>query len=74
MIQRIVYDEDDNMAIEFDDEGLEYLIDGLQELLLDEVGTAFSTPSVWTDDPPWWRFWNRKGTPVVGEFRLRKVA
>jgi len=32
-----------------------------------------TTPAVWTNPAPWWRFWNRKGDPVVGEIRLRLV-
>ena len=74
MIQRILEDDDGNYAIEFDDEGIEFMIDGLQELLEEEVGGVMSTPTVWTKPAPWWRFWNRKGEPLVGDFRLRKVA
>lgn len=74
MIQRLITEEGDgNPAMEFDDEGIEYLIDGLRDLLNSEVTTVMSTPVLWTTDPPWWRFWNRRGEPVVGEFRLRKV-
>jgi hypothetical protein len=74
MIQRIVEDDDGNTALEFDEEGLEYLIDGLMALLDKDAGTVLTTPAVWTNDPPWWRFWNRKKEPVVGEVRLRRVA
>lgn len=73
VIQRITEDDDGNPAIEFDDEGIDYLMLGLNDLLTSDVGTVFVTPAVWTEDAPWWRFWNRSGTPVVGEFRLRKV-
>ncbi len=65
MIQRIVYDDDGNTILEFDEEGIEYLIDALHELLIDEVGTVLSTPTIGTNDT---------GELVVGEFRLSKVA
>ena len=74
MIQRIVEDDDGNTALEFDEAGAEYLIDGLRHLLNGDLGTVLSTPAVWTRKAPWWRFWNRKGDPIVGELRLRKVA
>lgn len=75
MIQTIVEDEDGNYALEFDDDGIEYLIDGLTDLFNHkEIGQEFVTPSVWEKPAPWWRFWDRSGDPVVGEFRLRRVA
>ena len=74
MIQRITEDDDGNTALEFDEAGIAYMIQGLIQLRDDhEVGEYVSTPAVWTNDPPWWRFWNRKGDPVVGEIRLRLV-
>lgn len=74
MIQKITEDDDGNTAIELDEEGIDYLIAGLMELAESEVGGLLSTPAIWTIPAPWWRFWNRKGKPVVGEFRLRRVA
>jgi hypothetical protein len=74
VIQTLKEDDDGNAALEFDAEGIEYLIDGLNDLLYSDVGTVLTTPSVWTVPSPWWKFWDRKGTPVVGELRLRRVA
>lgn len=74
MIQTIKEDDDGNTAIELDEEGIDYLVAGLIELAEGEVGRVLTTPAVWTVSAPWWRFWNRKGEPVVGEFRLRRVA
>lgn len=75
MIQRIVEDDDGNMAMEFDDEGIDYLIQGLMALAEDGRPSALmTTPSVWETPAPWWRFWDRSGDPVVGEFRLRRVG
>ena len=74
MIQRIVEDDDGNTALEFDDDGIEYLIDGLNDLLLDDVGSVYTTPSFWYDYRPWWKFWKPKKTMISGELRLRKVA
>lgn len=74
MIQKIGEDPDGNTFMELDSEGIDYLIIGLMELDEGEVGRLLTTPAVWTVPAPWWRFWNRKGEPVVGEFRLRRVA
>jgi hypothetical protein len=74
MIQKIGEDNDGNTSIELDAEGIDYLIDGLMQLAEAEVGGLMATPAVWTVPAPWWRFWNRTGDPVVGEFRLRRVA
>ena len=74
MIQRITEDDDGNTALEFDEAGIAYMIQGLIQLRDEhEVGGGVSTPAVWTNDPPWWRFWNRSRDPVVGEIRLRLV-
>lgn len=74
MIQKIKEDDDGNTAIEFDEEGIDYLIQGLLALRDDGPGGLMTTPAVWTQPAPWWRFWNRSGDPVVGEFRLRHVG
>lgn len=73
MLQRITEDDDGNTALEFDEEGIEYLIQGLQSLAEDGPGGLRTTPSMWKIPAPWWRFWDRSGDPVVGEFRLRYV-
>lgn len=65
MIQRFTEDDDGNTSIEFDLEGIDYLIDGLQELRASPVDTVLATPALWTNDD---------GDPVVGEIRLRRVA
>lgn len=64
MIQKITEDDDGNTAIEFDLEGIDYMIDGLQDLRASPVGTVLSAPALWEED----------GEPVVGEVRLRRVA
>lgn len=74
MIQTFKEDDDGNTVIELDQEGAEYLITGLVELLEDGPGGLRTTPAVWTKPAPWWRFWNRSGDPVVGEIRLRHVG
>lgn len=74
MIQKIKEDDDGNTAIEFDEEGIDYLIQGLLALRDDGPGGLMTTPAVWIQPAPWWRFWNRSGDPVVGEFRLRHVG
>jgi hypothetical protein len=74
MIQKFTEDDDGSTAIEFDEEGIDYMVDGLMELSESPVGTVLSTPAVWTISAPWWKFWNRSPTPVVGVIRLRKVA
>lgn len=73
MIHTLKEDDDGNSALEFDHEGIDYMIRGLNDLSDSPVGTELSTPAVWTVPAPWWRFWDRSGTPVVGEFRLRRV-
>jgi len=73
VIQRITEDDDGNTALEFDDEGIGYMIQGLEQLRDEHAGAMVTTPAVWTNPAPWWRFWNRKGDPVVGEIRLRLV-
>lgn len=73
MIQKITEDENGNTVLEFDDEGIEYLVEGLLTLRDEPIGGLLSTPAIWTRDVPWWRFWNREGEPVVGEFFLKKV-
>jgi len=74
VIQRITEDDDGNTALEFDDEGIAYMIQGLEQLRDEhEAGGMVTTPAVWTNPAPWWRFWNRKGEPVIGEIRLRLV-
>lgn len=74
MIHKIVEDDDGNIAIELDEEGIDYFVDGLLALAECSVGSLMVTPSVWTTPAPWWRFWDRSEDPVIGEFRLRKVA
>lgn len=74
MIQTIKEDDDGNTAIEFDEEGIDYLITGLEQLRAEDIGGVMTTPAVWTRKAPWWRFWNRKGEPIVGEIRLRRVG
>jgi len=75
MIQRIFIDEDGDIAtIECDEEGLEYLIEGLEHLRECEEGAEMVTPTLGEISAPWWRFWNRSSTLVVGEFRLRRVT
>lgn len=74
MIQKIVEDPDGSTAIELDEEGITYMMNGLIQLYDGEVGEFLTTPAVWTIPSPWWRFWDRAGEPVVGEFRLRRVA
>jgi hypothetical protein len=73
MIQRITEDDDGNTVIEMDEEGIVFLTEGLMNLLDDGPGGLRSTPAVWTNSAPWWKFWNRSGEPVVGEFRLRYI-
>lgn len=73
MIQTFKEDDDGNTAIELDEEGAEYLIQGLVQLLDDGPGGLRTTPAVWSVKAPWWRFWNRSSDPVVGEIRLRRV-
>lgn len=74
MIQKFTEDDDGNTAIEFDLEGIDYMIDGLQDLRDSSIGTVLTTPAVWSVSAPWWRFWNRNPEPVVGEILLRRVA
>lgn len=74
MIQKLTEDDDGNSVIELDLEGIEYLVDGLMDLSDQDIGGILTTPAVWTKSAPWWRFWNRKGEPVIGEFRLIRVA
>lgn len=74
MIQTLKKDEDDNSALEFDLEGIDYFIDGLNDLRESPIGTVLTTPTLWENSAPWWRFWNRKPELVVGEMRLRRVA
>lgn len=74
MIQKFTEDDDGSTVIEFDDEGIDHLVEGLMELSESPVNTVMTTPAVWSIPAPWWKFWNRSPTPVVGEFRLRKVA
>lgn len=74
MIQKFTEDDDGSTAIEFDLEGIDFLIDGLQDLRESPVDTVLSTPALWSNSAPWWRFWNRGSEPVVGEIRLRRVA
>lgn len=74
MIQKFTEDDDGNTAIEFDEEGIDFMLAGLMDLAESEVGTVLTTPAVWTNSAPWWRFWNRSGDPVVGQIRLRRVG
>jgi hypothetical protein len=74
MKQVITEEEDGNTAIHLDEEGIKYLIEGLVDLLEDGPGGLRTTPAVWTETSPWWKFWDRKETPVVGEFKLRYVT
>lgn len=74
MIQKIVKDDDGSTVIELDEEGIDYLMDGLVALSEAPAGLVMATPAAWTTPAPWWRFWDRTGDPVVGEFRLRRVA
>jgi hypothetical protein len=75
MIQNIIEDDDGCTALEFDDEGIEYLIKGLEALYQDDTpGATYVTPAFWYQHAPWWRFWNRKPTMISGEFRLRRVG
>lgn len=74
MIQNICYDNNDDVIIEVDDEGAEYLIDGLSELCINGPGAERSTPAVWGKPAPWWRFWDRSETPMIGQFILRHVG
>lgn len=74
MIQTILEDDDGNTALEFDLEGIDYFIDGLEVLRQGPVNTVLTTPAVWSVPAPWWRFWNRSPEPVVGEIRLRRVV
>lgn len=74
MIQTFKEDDDGNTAIELDEEGIDYLITGLIALRDDGPGGLRTTPAVWSTSAPWWRFWNRSKTPVVGEIRLRHVG
>lgn len=67
-------DEDGNTVFKLDSEGIEWLKEGLENLSWSQPGTKLSTPSMWTETAPWWRFWNRKPKPVIGELRLIKVA
>jgi hypothetical protein len=74
VIQRLIYDDDGGVAIELDEEGIDYLMDGLIDCRRAEPGEVFSTPSFWKEQPPWWKFWDRKEVMMTGEFRLRRVA
>lgn len=72
MIFNLIYDDDGGVALELNKEGAEYLTEGLLDLRYGDIA-CMSTPSFWEESPPWWRFWNRKKTMVLGEFRLRLV-
>lgn len=74
MIQKITEDDEGNTVLELDEEGIDYLMNGLMALSEAPIGMIMTTPAVWTNSSPWWRFWNRKGEPVVGEFQLKRVA
>lgn len=65
MIQRITKDDEGNTVIELDREGIAFLMDGLKQLDEGEVGSLLTTPAIWVNDA---------GDPVVGEFKLRRVA
>jgi hypothetical protein len=71
MIQRFTEDDDGNTVIEMDEDGIKFLIEGLVDLLDDGPGGLRSTPAVWTVTSPWWKFWDRGETPVVGAVLLR---
>lgn len=74
MIQNFIYDIDDNLVLELDGEGIDYLVQGLHDLLLGEAGKELSTPTISSNSAPWWRFWDRRDDPFMGEFILRRVA
>lgn len=66
MHHRTYEDDDGNFVQELDDEGIAYLIKGLQDLEDAEPGTEMVTPSVSTDED---------GLPdSVGLFILKKYA
>lgn len=73
MIQKFTEDDEGNTVIEFDEEGIDFLISGLMQLSEDGPGGLRTAPSLWTRKAPWWRFWNRSGDPVVGEIKLKRV-
>jgi hypothetical protein len=73
VILNLKYDENDDPTLYFDQEGIDYMIDGLMRLSEGPVGTRVGTPTVWEKSAPWWRFWNRKKDPRVGEFFLKRV-
>lgn len=74
MIQTIKEDDDGNTALEFDLEGIDYFMSGLEDLRESPIDTVLSTSAVWTISAPWWRLWNRRRDPVVGVIRLRRVG
>lgn len=56
MWHKIYEDDDGNMIQEFDEEAIDYFIQGLEELRASLPGEQFSTPNIHTDE---------KGTPVA---------
>lgn len=49
MHYRIFEDDDKNLVLVFDEEAIDYFIEGLEELRTLEPGDEMSTPSVTTD-------------------------
>lgn len=49
MHQRIFEDDDKNLVMVFDEEAIDYFIEGLEELRNLEPGEEMATPSVTTD-------------------------
>lgn len=65
MLHRIMEDQDGNIVQEFDDEAIEWFIDGLVQLRGCEPGESLATPSIIDDE---------NGMPEsVGQFILMKV-
>lgn len=70
MIHRIQDNEYGDVVQELDAEGIDYLIEGLEQLRDSEPGTKLSTPALVDEGPRiWWRLW-RRTPPAVGELIL----
>jgi hypothetical protein len=73
MIQSLIWDDEGNHTLIFDQEGIDYMMTGLMQLSEMREGARLGTPTVWSKSPPWWRFWDRSRDPKVGEFFLKRV-
>lgn len=74
MILDLKFADNGDPTLAVDEEGIDYLISGLQHLIEGDLGTRIGTPTVWSKSAPWWRFWNRSKEPKVGEFFIKRVG